>query len=594
MPSKSNITHILLLAVLFLVIIITLPGLSGPLVFDDLQNLAPLLSVKTKDYVSIIFGNNSGLLGRSVSMASFVINHWISGKLIPYELKLTNLIIHLSNGALLYFLAIILLKRFYPKQHNSLALAITALWLLNPINISTSLYIVQRMALLSCFFVLLGCLAYTLTRTKALRPTPLGYGIVLACWLLASLSKENGIILPVFIFLIEVCCFDYLLPKIKSSSSLKFSIPVLALIIGLVGFAAVEHAGLLDYSSREFTLSERLITQPPVVMDYIRQTLLPSHANTGLYNDDYIVNETFWNPETGIGTGILVLAIILSLTALFTGKLQIPAFGLLFFIAGHSLESTIFPLEIYFSHRNYLPSVGLCITTIVGVWLLARSRISFRVGTVLVASYFSFLTFQSWQTAQAWSSRTSMIVNGFLQHPGSVRANLDMTQLLADQGNFQQSLQVNAQILKLRPDAALRSYIQRFYVYCILGENVPTREYDAFPVFIKFGHYLELSTALDNLLHSYQKRQCSFVDIRRIALMLADEVDRTIVKYPYYVHQLWSVEYYIINFMFSVGDKEAAIARLRRSVLLGNEKAQLYLESLNLGAAPSVSATTTN
>jgi hypothetical protein len=76
--------------------------------------------------------------------------------------------------------------------------------------------------------------------------------------------------------------------------------------------------------------------------------------------------------------------------------------------------------------------------------------------------------------------------------------------------------------------------------------------------------------------------------------MLADEVDRTIVKYPDYVHQLWSVEYYIINFMFSVGDKEAAIARLKRSALLGNEKAQLYLESLNLGAAPSVSATTTN
>ena len=90
MPSKSNISHILLLFVLSLTAIITLPGLSGPLVFDDFHNLAPLLSVKTKDYVSIIFGNNSGPLGRSVSMASFVINHWISGKLIPYELKLTN------------------------------------------------------------------------------------------------------------------------------------------------------------------------------------------------------------------------------------------------------------------------------------------------------------------------------------------------------------------------------------------------------------------------------------------------------------------------------------------------------------------------
>ena len=264
MPSKYNITHILLLAILALTIITILPGLPGPLVFDDTQSLAPLLSGKTKDYVSIIFGDYSGPLGRSVSMASFVINHWISGKIIPYELKLTNLIIHLSNGVLLYILTIILLKRFYPKHHIFLALAVTALWLLNPVNISTSLYIVQRMALLSCFFVLLGCLVYTLTRTNALRPKPLGYGIVLTCWILATLSKENGILLPVFIFLIEVCCFDFLLPKIKNSRSLKYTIPILMLTLGLGVFAAVKHAGLLNYSNREFTLSERLITQPPV------------------------------------------------------------------------------------------------------------------------------------------------------------------------------------------------------------------------------------------------------------------------------------------------------------------------------------------
>ena len=175
--------------------------------------------------------------------------------------------------------------------------------------------------------------------------------------------------------------------------------------------------------------------------------------------------------------------------------------------------------------------------------MLVKSRVSFRVGMILIVCYFSFLTFQSWQTAHAWSSRTFMTMNGFLQHPYSMRANLEMTQLLADQGNFQQSLQVNAQILELHHDAALRSYIQRFYVYCKFGENVPAREYDAFPDFIKFGHYLELSNALDNLLRTYHQRQCSSVDIRRIALMLADKVDLTIARNPDSVNKLWSVEY---------------------------------------------------
>jgi len=35
------------------------------------------------------------------------------------------------------------------------------------------------------------------------------------------------------------------------------------------------------------------------------------------------------------------------------------AFGILFFFAGHRLESTLIPLELAFEHRNDLPSLGL-------------------------------------------------------------------------------------------------------------------------------------------------------------------------------------------------------------------------------------------
>ena len=71
--------------------------------------------------------------------------------------------------------------------------------------------------------------------------------------------------------------------------------------------------------------------------------------------------------------------------------------------------------------------------------------------------------------------------------------------------------------------------------------------------------------------------------------MLANEVDRTIAQNPDYVQKLWSVEYYIINYLFSVGDNEAAMTRLKRSALQGNNKAQLYFESLNLSATSPAS-----
>ena len=63
-------------------------------------------------------------------------------------------------------------------------------------------------------------------------------------------------------------------------------------------------------------------------------------------------------------------------------------------------------------------------------------------------------------------------------------------------------------------------------------------------------------------------------------------MDHAIARDPDSVHKLWSVEYYIINYLFSVGDKEGAISRLKRSILRGNDKAKFYMESLNQNANP--------
>ena len=75
MNNKNLLTHSLLVLILLVTVVIAWPALSGPLVFDDFTNLKPLLTVKIDSYYSIIFGNHSGLLGRSVSMASFAFNH---------------------------------------------------------------------------------------------------------------------------------------------------------------------------------------------------------------------------------------------------------------------------------------------------------------------------------------------------------------------------------------------------------------------------------------------------------------------------------------------------------------------------------------
>ena len=586
MDRKNYITHSLFFLVLLITFLVAWPALSGPLIFDDFTSLGPLLVTEIDSYNKIIFGNHSGVFGRSVSMASFAFNHWLSGELLSFDLKLSNIIIHLVNGLILYAILLILLKRYYIKSYATMALAVTALWLLNPVNLGTVFYVIQRMALLSCFFVLLGCFLYLKARLTETTGRRYGlYFLVFVCWGLAGFSKENGLLLPLFLLLIELCYFTKLIQKINKLNLKQISaLSTFLIVFGLSIIFILTEFQWLDYSSREFTLSERLYTQPVAILDYVRHTFLPTRVISGVFFDDFFIKDSFWNFATLLSLLLIILMLMGSYLILSRGRLsqyRLIAFGLLFFLVAHSMESSIFPLEIYFLHRNYLPSVGACLVVVLVIWHLLETKVLYRIREILVAIYFVFLSFHSWQTAEIWSSSIKMTVNAFTQQPSSVRANLSMTQLLVDNGRYKESLQVNDQLLKLRPKMALRSFIQRFYIYCELGKSIPTEEYTSLSNHIYFQNYLELSTALANFLESYQKQQCTFIDLKRIALTLAVEVDSLIASERSNASLLWAVEYYIVEFFRVAGEESKAIKRLQKSYEGGNNKALIMMEEFN-------------
>ncbi|MGR8918212.1 MAG: hypothetical protein ACU85V_01235, partial [Gammaproteobacteria bacterium] len=192
--------------------LIYLPGLAGGLLFDDLLNLAPVAALGADPTVSavweVVTGNRSGPTGRPLAMASFVADALAFG-FDPGVLKRTNLALHLVNGLLVYVLAGLVFARQLDRGLAcALAALAAALWLLSPVHVSTVLYAVQRMAMLSAFFVLAGCVLYV-TGRRALdagRPRA-GWAAmaaaVLGCWPLAIFSKENGAVLPLLLLVLE-------------------------------------------------------------------------------------------------------------------------------------------------------------------------------------------------------------------------------------------------------------------------------------------------------------------------------------------------------------------------------------------------------
>ncbi len=575
--------HLLLFVCLLVAFFTLWNGTNGPLVLDDFYNLAPLLNEENPDYSNIILSNESGPLGRSVSMATFVINHWIRGGVSVFELKLTNLFLHLNNALLLYLLLIILLNECRLRnQRHLLALAITLCWVLSPVNSSVLYYAVQRMAMLSTFFILIGCLIYLYMRPLLFRgPQKIIFicSLLFICWVLATLSKENGILFPAFIISIELCFFNDLRLWIKNVTKNKIIVYVCVLFVFFsLMIGLVNHKGYLDYSKTDFDLAARLFTQPVVIVDYIYGLFMPFNMDISLYTDDVSVQTTFWNLKTTASGLVLFFMLLICAYSIPGNKFRYLSFGLLFFLIGHLIESTIFPLEIYFNHRNYLPSIGiyyfLCLFLYQCFYRIGMSRLFIPVFVI----YLSLFMFFSYEKSKVWSSEEKIIANAVYYHPLSVRANMTMVELLRRKGKVDQALEMNNQIIESKTDDVFRSIIQRLYLYCWAGLTLPKHEYARFSKNIDRSHGRETANALQNLLDISKINNCDGINIIEFVRDLSGWIDEKIQLNFYTSEQLWHLEYYVIEFMLAFDQKEFAVQRLKRFAELGNIAAIQYYE----------------
>ncbi len=559
-------------------------GTQGPLVLDDFRNLAPLLGPEQPDYSNVIFSNESGPLGRSISMATFAVNHWVRGNINVSDLKLTNLLIHLINASLLYILLFTLLKGFDKKEQRCLvAFVITACWAFSPVNSSVIFYVIQRMTMLSTLFVLVACIVYLYMRPLSandLQKNILAYSSLIILWILATLSKENGILLPFFIICMELCFFDDLYSWVKTIGRSKKRAFVTGFIIfPFILLMFISHMGYLDYDHVNYSLSDRLYTQPVILIDYVYRLVMPFNMDINLYFDDVPVLTTFWNQRTIICTLVIIVTVFMCLFSLLMKKFRCLSFGVLFFSIGHSVESTIFPLEMYFPHRNYLPSIGLYWALVLVVFkcfsYIGKSRLLF----VIFGVYLSLFLFFSYQKSRVWSSNESIVTNAYHYHPFSIRANMTMVETMTRKGELQQALEINQKVIQNRSGDVFRPVIQRLYLYCRTDLTVPQYEYERFARSIGRFHALETSNALKNLLDIVNTRNCTGVDLSVIVNALAKWIDTQLDKKVHSPDQLWHLEYYVNEYLRVSKQDEFAVQRLQRFMGLGSIAALTYYNS---------------
>lgn len=343
-------------------------GLGGGFLLDDLANIVQnrmlhIPSVPSVDdllYAAYSFepGNSS----RPLAMLSFALDFWRAG-LDPEAFKVTNLIIHgLTTFALSFLVRQLLLMAGWELHKASVSALLMALfWAIHPLQVSSVLYVVQRMQTLGTLFLVLALLSYLKMRELQILGTRARLFGVLALlfWALAFASKEDSVMLPAYALVLELTVLRFRAASKTLVSVLRLGyaiVVVVALLLYLL--VVVPHYWYWqDYPGRDFSTTERLLTQGRVLVMYLGQIVLPLPSSLKFFYDDLNVSRGLLEPfETFLALIFLVGTVFWAWR--WRNSRPVFSLGVLLFFSGHFMTSNVIGLELAFEHRNHFPLIG--------------------------------------------------------------------------------------------------------------------------------------------------------------------------------------------------------------------------------------------
>jgi len=342
--------------------------LRSPFVFDDFVNIVDntFLRIQNLSLDSIAYvwqGADSGA-HRKLAYLTFALNY-LWGGYNPVGYHLVNITIHIACGflAALFFSQTLKTEWLADRYHRVrpwLAWGAAFLWALHPLQITSVTYIVQRMTSFAVFFALLAMIGWMAGRkswkqncyTRAIFYWASGG----AAWIIGLYFKEHVIVVPGLIIIHEF----FLIRRGHFRLKLRWIMIGAAVSAGIMFFyLGPEPWNSISegYARRNFSQIERVMTESRVLWHYVSLFYFPvADRFTLLY--DYSISRNLFSPVTTIFS-ILSWTVVIAVTWIYRRRWPVFSWMAAWYLAGHLIESTVFPLEIIFEHRMYLPSLCL-------------------------------------------------------------------------------------------------------------------------------------------------------------------------------------------------------------------------------------------
>ena len=464
---KDWLRCLLLAATGFLV---HLPALQGRLLWDD-EYLArdnpfiksPLLIFEV--FRHYLFLDSFSAHYRPVQNISFIVDYffWNTN---TYGYHLTNLVLHVASGLLLYFLLRTLwisLRRTqttFPRENDNESLVVffvAFLWIVHPVHSAAVDYISGRADSLAFVFGCGGWLIFLRARRIISKRTwATFYFIAALCGLVALCSRETACIW-LGLFLIHTFFFDKTLGRRAKIVSLFCCMALLA------SYGALRHLPgqrITIPPSDGWSKPVRIVLMLRALGDYGRLMIFPSnlHMERTVIDPATYESNADWRQAIGIEylsvLGLFVFAALLYGSARRGSGQSMRIFGASWFLGAFLPISNIVQLNATVAeHWLYLPSVGFLIFAAGCAVELPRRHWKIAVVLVLVAiaglGARSYVRSTDWVTAEDFYRRTIMAGGT------SARTGLNLGQAYAARGAYAEAEQIFRRVIELAPDYPL-------------------------------------------------------------------------------------------------------------------------------------------
>jgi len=423
-----------------LIFLVYAPGWHGPFVFDDQLNIlenpnVPIHELTEQEIIRSTLSNESGPLKRVIPALSFGLNYFFADGFKSVYFKLTNIAVHCINSGLVFWLLTLLWPSVAQTpwaqrttlSHPRLVFAAsgTLIWALHAFLLTSVLYVVQRMTSMASMFMLMGACIYVVGRLSLDEKPMQGLWLmslgIIGGTVLGAACKESAVLLPVYIGAIEFTLLSQLPNRTATITKVRwFFIVFLALPILAGLFYWFQHPTFITggYAGRPFSFEERVLTEPRVLWFYLSMIIVPDIQTMGLFHDDFALSSDLFSKWTTVPS-ILGIVILLVFSIFCRKRFPITAFAILWFLVGHSLESTVFPLEVIHEHRNYLPALGPLLAIGYLLVFALPDKMPNLLRLTLIAILVFCLGFGTFNRAQYWSSESALIESLAMNHPDS-------------------------------------------------------------------------------------------------------------------------------------------------------------------------------